>query len=141
VANNKRKILEMLSEKKISVDEAERLISLLPPEPTREEAAEAKKSPRYLRVLIKPMSENLDPDQRSSVNIRVPITLLRAGIKLASIMPPRAYNQMDESLKEKGIDFDLRDIKPENIDEMILALNDLEVNIEDKKQTIHVYAE
>jgi hypothetical protein len=141
MGNNQRKILEMLSEKKIGVDEAERLISLLSPETTREEAKESKKPPKYLRVSIKPVGDSVAPGESETVNIRIPITLLRAGIKLASIIPPRAYNQMDESLKEKGIEFDLRNITPENIEELILALNDLEVDIQDGKQSVHVYAE
>jgi hypothetical protein len=141
MGNNQRKILEMLAEKKIGVDEAERLISLLPQEPGHEEAGEKKRPPKYLRVVIRPTGDNIDPAQSETVNIRVPITLLRAGIKLASIIPPRAYNQMDESLKEKGIEFDLRNITPENIEELILALNDLEVDIQDRKQTVRVYAE
>jgi hypothetical protein len=141
MGNNQRKILEMLAEKKISVDEAERLISLLPPESGGEEAQRTKKTPKYLRVLIKPLNDSAEPGESETVNIRVPISLLRAGIKLASIIPPRAYNQMDETLKEKGIEFDLRSITPQNIDELIMGLNDLEVDIQDKKQTVHVYAE
>jgi hypothetical protein len=141
MGNNQRKILEMLADKKISVDEAERLMSLLPPESAGEEVKGPKKLPKYLRVTINPASEDVPPEERETVNIRVPITLLRAGIRLASIIPPKAYNQMDESLKEKGIEFDLRNITPENIDELILALNDLQVDIQDRKQTVHVYAE
>jgi hypothetical protein len=141
MGNNQRKILEMLSEKKISVDEAERLMALLPPESGREEEKGAKKPPKYLRVLIKPLSDSAEPGESETVNIRVPISLLRAGIKLASIIPPKAYNQMDETLKEKGIEFDLRSITPQNIDELIMGLNDLEVDIQDRKQTVHVYAE
>jgi hypothetical protein len=141
MGNNQRKILEMLSEKKISVDEAERLMSLLPPESSGEEGKGAKKTPKYLRVLIKPLNDSTEPGEGETVNIRVPISLLRAGIKLASIIPPKAYNQMDETLKEKGIEFDLRSITPQNIDELIMGLNDLEVDIQDRKQTVHVYAE
>jgi hypothetical protein len=141
MGNNQRKILEMLAEKKISVDEAERLILLVPPESGQGEAKEVKKMAKYLRVSIKPVSSNPDPEESETVNIRVPITLLRAGIKLASIIPPKAYNQMDETLKEKGINFDMRNLTPENIDELIMAINDLEVDIQDKKQTVHIYAE
>jgi len=141
MGNNQRKILEMLAEKKISVDEAERLITLLPPETDREEVKTTKKNLKYLRVSIKPTAEHSGSPESETVNIRVPIALLRAGMKLASIIPPRAYSQMDESLKEKGIDFDLRNLSPENIEELILALNDLEVDIQDGKQSVHVYAE
>ena len=140
--DNRRKILEMLSENKITIDEAERLMALTQPETESEEAkSEPRKMPKYLRVSIKPSAENPNPHSSENVNIRVPMALMRAGIKLASIIPPGAYNQMDSALKEKGIDIDLRNIKPENIEEIIQALDDLEVNIESDKQTVRIYAE
>lgn len=139
---NKRKILEMLAEKKITVDEAERLLSLIGKEPpsTGEESREIKPSPKYLRVVIQPTAQ-ASGEQAERVNIRVPVTLLRAGMKLASVIPPSAYNQLDSAMKEKGIEFDLRNLKPEDFDSLILALNDLEVNIENSQQTLHIYAE
>ncbi len=141
MGNNQRKILEMLADKKISVDEAERLISLVPSESSQDGIKEVKKPAKYLRVMIKPQAGSPETDESQTVNIRVPITLLKAGMKLASIIPPKAYNQVDESLKEKGIEFDLRNITPQNIDDLVLALNDLEIDIQDRKQTVHVYAE
>jgi hypothetical protein len=140
--NNRRKILEMLADKKVTVDEAERLLSLIWKETpaTGSEFKENKTPPKYLRVVIQPTVQ-ADGEQAERVNVRVPVTLLRAGMKLAALIPPSAYNQMDSALKEKGIDFDLRNLKPEDFDSLILALNDLEVNIENSQQTVHVYAE
>jgi hypothetical protein len=141
--NNQRKVLEMLAEKKISIDEAERLLTLLPPEKntgTGEEKV-TKNPPKYLRVVVRPNPANANPGAPENVNIRVPITLVRAGMKFASLIPPGAYNQVDSALKEKGIQFDMRDIKPENIEELIAALNDLEVDINDPQQYVHIYTE
>jgi hypothetical protein len=159
--NNKRKILEMLAEKKITAEEAEKLLSLVDEEKGEFEDKGSKdsnplKNLKYLRVVVKTIPNpayqpangdifTCDDDDDENVNIRVPMTLLRAGMKLTSIIPPSAYNQVDSSLKEKGIDFDLRNIKPENIEELINALGDLEVNVESKNKrkntTIKVYAE
>jgi hypothetical protein len=138
--NNRRKILEMLAEKKIDTEEADRLLSLIEGENMGEETKGAK-SPKYLRVVIKPTDIGIAAGESENVNVRVPMALLRAGIKLTSIIPPSAYNEMDASLKEKGIELDLRNIKPENIEELIAALGDLEVNIDSNKQTVRVYAE
>lgn len=131
----------MLAEKKISVNEAERLMSLVQPESGTSDGPTVKKTPKYLRVLIQPVRDDLNPGEYENVNIRVPMALLRAGIKLASIIPPSAYNDVDSALKDKGIQIDLRDIKPENIEELITALSELEVNIEDSKNRVHVYTE
>jgi hypothetical protein len=139
--NNQKKILEMLYANKISVAEAERLLSLTQPENLEGESMGAKKVPKYFRVLIQPVTDSREPGKCENVNIRVPMALLRAGIKLASIIPPSAYNDVDSALKGKGIQMDLRDIKPENIEELIEALSDMEVNIVDANNRVRVYAE
>ncbi|HSW58531.1 MAG TPA: hypothetical protein VLH15_09025 [Dehalococcoidales bacterium] len=136
MGNNQTKILEMLAAGKISVAEADRLLSL-----TGTEKQENKKSPKYLRVQITPLNEDNEAVGGQRVNVRVPVSLMRAGIKLASIIPPSAYNDVDAALKDKGLQIDLRDIKPENIEELITALGDLEVNVEDKNSRIQVFTE
>jgi hypothetical protein len=140
--NNQRKVLEMLADKKISVDEAERLMAVIQPESHNEAAGvkEHKSLPKYLRVIVKPGADSKE-GHGDNVNIRVPISLIRAGMKFASVLPPSAYNQVDSALKEKGLDFDLRNIKPENIEELIAALNDLEVDVHNGRDTVHIYAE
>jgi hypothetical protein len=139
--NNQKKILEMLAAGKISVAEAERLLSLTQPDNLEGDSKETKKIPKYLRVLITPLSDSAEPGHSENVNIRVPMALLRAGIKLASIIPPSAYDDVDSALKGKGLQMDLRDIKPENIEELIAALSDMEINIEDANNRVRVYAE
>jgi len=139
---SRRKILEMLAAKKISVDEAERLLDALRQDGGQEmrENRERKSFPKYLRVEVKPNPDSLERAPEN-VNIRVPVSLLKAGMKLAAVIPPGVYNQVDSALKEKGIDIDLRNLKPEDMDELILALNDLEIDVQDGKQMVHVYAE
>jgi hypothetical protein len=137
---NRRKILDMLANKKIDAEEADCLLSLIDNENVKSEDKE-NKTLKYLRVVIKPTERGISAGQAEIVNVRVPMTLLRAGMKLTSIIPPAAFNQMDSSLKEKGIDFDLRNLKPENIEELIAAMGDLEVSIDNEKQTVRVYAE
>jgi len=141
--DNNRRILEMLAEKKITVEEAEKLMSLMHPGTENEEKKTEvpRKNIKYLRVSIRPSADNPDPHGHGTVNIRVPMALMRAGIKLASLIPPSAYNQMDSALKEKGIQFDMKNISPENLEEIVAALDDLEVDIEDGKQIVRVYAE
>lgn len=143
MADNQRKILEMLADKKVSVDEAYRLLSLVAPETDKGDGESGKSRPpaKYLRVMITSAEGAGSADKPEHVNIRVPMTLIRAGVKLASLIPPSAYNKVDTALKEKGIDFDLRNIKPEDIEELVTALSDLEVDIRDGKETVRVYVE
>jgi hypothetical protein len=71
----------------------------------------------------------------------VPVALIRAGVKLASLIPPEAYNEVDEKMKNRGIQFDLRNMKPENVEELVQALNDLEVDINGAREKVRVYTE
>jgi hypothetical protein len=139
--SNQRRILEMLAEKKITVDEAERLMSLTHPETGAASTSvkEGKSNLKYLRIIVKPNPGYTG--EQENVNIRIPMALLRAGIKLTSVIPPGVYDQMDSSLKEKGISFDWRNLDPEHLEEVLAAINDLEIEVQNGKQNVHFFAE
>ena len=144
MSENQKRILEMLAEKKISVDEAERLLSLVNSEPDTEikmpgDTPEKKRNPKYLRVLVQPGTENGGGGER--VNVRVPIALIRAGIKLTSLIPAHASDHVNEALREKGINFDISKLKAEDFEELVDALSDLEVDVEGGKEKVRVYVE
>ena len=136
MSEERKKILEMLSEGKINVEEAERLLSTLS-EDTGTTPEDSGKNPRYLRIMIEPGPESENPDR---VNVRIPLKLIRAGLKLASFIPKDAQTKVNEALHEKGIEADFSDIKPQNLDELVSQLNDLTVNIE-SKETVRVFCE
>jgi hypothetical protein len=133
MSENRTKILEMLAQNKISVDEAGRLLNALGAEdsgaarPPADAAARAK--PKYLRVTVLPDPDSADSQHFDRVNIRVPVSLIRAGVKLTSLIPPEARDKVNGALREKGIDFDVRNIKPEDLDELVDALSELEVDV------------
>jgi hypothetical protein len=144
---NKKKILEMLAEKKISTDEAYRLLSALETgsstsEGTAKSETKAKMKSKYLRVHMVSGSEHERGHQEDHVNVRVPMTLIRAGIKFTSLLPPEARDKVSGALHEKGIDFDMRNLKPEDMDEFLEALSELEVDaVNNDGDTVKVYVE
>lgn len=77
----------------------------------------------------------------AKVNVRVPIQLLRAGVQLAGIIPPQARSKVNAALQEKGIELDLNQIKPENLEELIHQLKDLTVDIDDANNKVRVFCE
>ena len=141
MADNQRRVLEMLAENKISVDEAARLLTLVedPSGATDEESR--KQPPKYLRVVVQPNPDGGTEAGAEHVNIRVPMALMRAGIKLTSLIPPKAADQVNETLREKGIDMDLRNLKAEDLEPLVDALSDLEINVESGKEKVHIYVE
>ena len=143
MTDKRKKILEMLAQDKISVDEASRLLELTgqsEEEIVEEVPGYGKKKPKYLRVVIKP-TENANGGEFERVNIRVPISLIRAGVKFSSLIPDNAANQVDSALKEKGINFNLRNIKDEDIERLLESLSDLEVDIEGGQGKVNVFTE
>jgi hypothetical protein len=137
---NRKQILQMLSEGKITADEAERLIAALENAPG--EAAPRGGAPKYIRVLVEAEEEG-QGEELTKVNIRVPILLLRAGVKFASLMPLEARNHVNQALREKGMSFDINQLKPENLDELIDNLQDLSIDIDKKnrKAKVKVFCE
>ncbi len=138
MTEERKKILEMLAAGQITTDEADRLLDAVQGAPASATATapEPKKAPKYLRVMV-------DANDRHDggpvhINIRVPVMLLRAGVRLASLMPPKAQERVNEALHEQGMDFDVSQIKPENINELIDQLQDFSVDIDHKQDDVKV---
>jgi len=131
----------MLAAGKITADEAERLIAALEPgtataagQATGSAAASgsngaAKARAKYLRVLVDADESMTGMKGPTSVNVRVPMQLLRAGVRLASLIPAQAHGQLDDALNKHGVPLTLSQIKPENLEKLIDHLEDLTVDV------------
>lgn len=144
---HRRQILQMLSEGKISADEAERLIAAMEEPakaPASEPSSDSKLRPKYLRVQVD-SQENDGRDGPTKVNVRVPMQLLRAGVRLAGLIPAQALKRANQAIHQQGIAFDLTQIKPENLEELVEQLNDLSVDVDqtdhDTKVKVRVFCE
>ncbi|MGA3132781.1 MAG: hypothetical protein ABSD59_18395 [Terracidiphilus sp.] len=150
---NRRQILEMLAAGKITADEAEKLLAALEPDTTATAGAFTGKIPssdassastvkthaKYLRVMV----ESAEYGGPTTVNVRVPMQLLRAGVRLASLIPKQAHDQLDATLSRHGVPLTLSQIKPENLEELIDHLEDLTVDVDakDEKAKVRVFCE
>ena len=132
----RRQVLELLAAGKITADEADRLIGALQSgESGVTTAAPAKPAPKYLRVIV---DSNEKDDGPVHINVRVPLALLRAGVRLASLIPGSAQAEVNRALREQGINVDVSQIKPENINEIIDQLRDLTVDIDHKSDDVKI---
>lgn len=129
--HNRCQVLDMLAAGQITVEEADRLIAALDDGPKTAQATGLAERlaapPRYLRVIA-----NLEDDEEGpmKVNVRAPLQLLRAGVRLASLIPVQAQDKINSALREHGVGLDLTQIKPENLDELIDHLGDLTVDVD-----------
>lgn len=124
----RKKVLELLAQGKITAEEAEKLLNKLDAlsgsaADTESTAAESKpadaKPLRYLRVEVE------KPGSTENVNVRIPLSFLRASAGLHVLLP----RHVQEKLSANGIDIDsfsrLRGQELEN------ALQQLDVHVDE----------
>lgn len=145
MSEDRARILRMLAEGKISAEEAERLLDALgsrsdapadaAPVIKGDPAPLINALPKYLYVKV----DSVDGDR---VDVKVPLSLVRSGLKLTSLIPPQAMDQINEQMSEKGISIDFSNLKPEDIDELVQSLREMEVNVDAKNgDRVRVYCE
>ena len=129
----------MLAEGKVSADEAERLLAAMernrsvPCPPGVQRRAQV-----HCASWSTPTSVANGP---TKVNIRVPMALLRAGVRLTSLMPPQARDQINAEMAKNGVPFDIGQMRPENLEEMIDQINDLQVDVDNERTKVRVFCE
>ena len=130
---DRKRILGMLAEGKITAAEAEMLLDSLESSASKEPATEAPSSsadwptgpsptgvPKFLYVKV---------TGKDTVDVKVPLGLLRAGLKLTSLIPPQAMDQINQSMSEQGISIDFNNLRPEDIEDIVASLGEMEVNV------------
>jgi len=133
----RKKILDMLSAGKINAEEAEKLLSAISRDDSNGSGTIRTKELKYLRIMVEPGPGSKNPDR---VNIRVPLKLIRAGLKLAALIPKSAQSQVNDALHEKGIEMDFSQIKPEDLENIVRQLDDLTVDVEGK-ESVRIFCE
>jgi SHOCT-like domain len=124
----RKKILEMLQQGKITVEEAENLLAALA-SPDENKSGAEKPACKYLKVIVEPSPQS---ENRDRVNIRVPVKLIRAGLKFAAFVPKHAHASINQALHEKGIEMDFTQFTQQDIEELVSQLSDLTVEVEGK---------
>ena len=134
--DNRRQILDMLAQGKLTADEAERLIAAL--ERGGAIAMTETDKVKYLRVLV----DMVDPlECPTKVNVRVPMQLLRAGVRLTGVIPTKARDEVNAALRKEGITFDINNVMPQNLEELIEQLRDLSVDVDNEHTKVRVFCE
>ena len=130
----------MLAAGKITADEAERLLDALGAGP-QPDATPAGNPPKYLRVQVE--KSRGDEGHSKQVNIRVPLSLLRAGVRLQGVLPPKARAGLNAALAEHGMDIDLDKLKSGQIETLIAGLSQAAIDIDagDGKSRVKVSCE
>jgi Asp-tRNA(Asn)/Glu-tRNA(Gln) amidotransferase B subunit len=138
MGEERKRILKMLAEGKISATEVEELLDAMGKGGGQDSdsAAVDRKSLKNIKyIYVKVLSS-----QNDNVDVRVPLGLIRAGMRLTSLIPSQAMEHINSTMHERGINFDMNNIKPDDIEELIRNLADMEVNVKSKNgDTVRVY--
>jgi hypothetical protein len=128
---DRKRILDMLASGKISAEEAETLLDAMGTPAAAAPAATAAdalgqlmsvpSAPKYLYVRI---------TGDDKVDVKVPLGLLRAGLKLTSVIPPQAMDEINKSMGESGMSIDFNNLKPEDVEDLIENLREMEVTVD-----------
>ena len=145
-----RRILDMLSQGKITVDEADRLITALSAErPAKVADADTAtvKRARWVRINIHKPAKDAD-HRPKDVNIRVPIAVVKGGMRLGAIIGTFAGEKAARRMKARGIDIDLAAINGDlsrmngpEFDEFLKSLDDTNIEIDDGKAQVRITTE
>jgi DNA-binding transcriptional ArsR family regulator len=134
-SEERRRILNMLAEGKLNAAEAENLLDALGKSPAALPATGgptdlALRDPKYLRVLVEGYEDAERGGGPGKVNVRVPFTLIRAGMRLAALLPATVHEPINRALRDNGVDIDISKIKPENLEDLVTHLRELAIDVD-----------
>jgi hypothetical protein len=147
MSEERMRILNMLSEGKITAEEADKLLDALIQGGSAAGASNltglppdtAKSDPKWLRIKV-------DDGKGDKVNLRVPLKLIGAGMKLGKFIPPKVRDKFNAKFAEKGMSDGQRGMfngmfsgDPK---EAVEALASLDIDIESENgETVRIFSE
>ena len=75
------------------------------------------------------------------VNIRVPISIVRSGMRLGALIPGLAGDQVAAKMRERGLDVDFSKLDGAAIDAILKDLGDTNIEIDSGKAHVRITCE
>ncbi len=94
------------------------------------------RDPRQIIIQFEP--EEKENGQTGAVTIKVPIQVLKAGVKFSSFLPDHTKDRVTEALQTRGFDLDSLQSR-EDIDIFVAALSGLKVVVEKQDARVTLY--
>ena len=131
----------MLARGRLTVDEAERLLLALERGTGHNKAPvrPPSRAASYLCVLV--TASNSDDDENQTVDIRIPVATLRAGLSLSGLLPGAAVDGINRVLAGRGVELDVRQLKDRDIERLLQTLQEVEIDVRSRDQRVLIYIE
>lgn len=144
MSDDTRRVLELVAQGRITVDDAAELLAALRTAADKSQS-EAHASPgepakpRYVRIAVhKPGREGR---KDKDVNIRVPMSILRSGMRLGAIIPGFARDHINAHLREQGVDVDLTKLDPAVIESLLTDLGEVNIDVNHGNEQVRITCE
>ncbi|MFI5180905.1 MAG: hypothetical protein ACHQPI_05905 [Thermoanaerobaculia bacterium] len=126
MSDDRKRVLEMLASGKVTVDEAERLLTALGDAPSDgpDGAAASVRPQRYFRISVRKTAKE---GPGKNVDIRIPLSLVKGGMRLGAMIPG-CGEAVTEQLKKQGINLDVTKLDPEHLESALRDLGEMEVD-------------
>jgi hypothetical protein len=154
MSDERRRVLDLLAQGKITVDEADELLKTLGANAAREAAAappagdaasDDPKRTRWVRINVHRAN---DDRSEKDVNIRVPIAVVKGGMRLGAIIATFAGEKAAQRMKARGIDLDISKINDDlskmngaEFDAFLKSLDDTSIEIDDGRSQVRISCE
>ncbi|MGE5346557.1 MAG: hypothetical protein ACM3JH_11435 [Acidithiobacillales bacterium] len=142
MSDDARRVLELLASGKVTVDEADQLLRAIGAAPavaTDGVSPSAEKpGSRFLRMSVLKAGGGGSPGKQ--VNIRVPLSLVRGGMRLGAMLP--GYGEaISERLRQLGIDLDPSRLATGDLEAALKEMGELTVDVDQGRETVRITCE
>ena len=147
-----RRVLDLVAQGKITVDEADQLLAAIgEPAPVSESAAAPpvdgdRPAPRWVRINVHTPAR--EGHREKDVNIRVPVSVMKGGMRLGALIATFAGEKAARRMRARGVDLDLSKINGDfsklngpDFDQFLKSLDDVNIEIDDGKSQVRINAE
>jgi hypothetical protein len=141
--DHRRRILDLLSQGKITVDEADQLLKALGDSPRADSTASSgppnKQSARWIRVTVDKAARDGNPPKQ--VSIRVPMALVRGGVRLGALFPQfsqKGKNSVGQHLRDHGLDVDWSQLDLTQLDTVLQNLDETTIDVDKGRAQVRI---
>jgi hypothetical protein len=142
MSDERRRVLDLLAQGKITVDEADQLLRALSASSSQEgptPAGGASKKPRFIRINVhKP---GVGGQVAEDVNIRVPLPFIKGGMRLGALLPGFIGQRVASRLRERGLDLDLSNLDPDAIEAVFRDLTEQGIDVDSSTAQVRITCE
>jgi len=144
MSDDTRRILDLLAQGKITVDEADQLLRAMSASSDAAPAAaaaanEPPATPRYVRITVHKTAK--DDRRDKDVNIRVPIAVVKSGMRLGALIPGFPGDAVSARLRERGIDVDFSKLDTAALEHVLKQLGDTNIEVDSGKAQVRISCE